>query len=263
MRTLVLARNEAIKIRRRSAFWVGFWSFAGLMMVVFASMRFQSVQRVNQPRLALPGAWTEIVGGPGVMSAFFAAMVLVLLVASEFTWRTARQNVIDGLSKEEFFAGKLLLLPTIGLIFFGTLVVVGGGFAFSGTQGAAEPLIRGIDAEMLSGALVGLLGWGALAFLLAITIRSSGPAIGAFFLYFLVEQIMAGLISRTGQTAAMITQYLPTAVFKALWQPGSYLAIPRPGQPPGIAPSVLMLVSGAYVVVFLLAAFALYRRRDL
>jgi len=264
MRTLVLARNEVIKIKRRSAFWVAFWAFTGLMALIFGSMRYQSAhpQRVGQELFALPGAWREILGGPGVMSAFFAAMVLVLLVASEFTWRTARQNVIDGLSKEEFFAGKLLLLPAIGLLFFGVLVLVGGGFALIGGH-VAGPLVRGIDAEMLAGALLGLFGWGALAFLLAVTIRSSGPAIGAFFLYFLIEQILGQLIARNGPAAAAVARYFPTEVFKALWQPASYLAIPRPRQPAGLAPSVLMWTSAAYIVAFLLAAFAVYRRRDL
>lgn len=35
------------------------------------------------------------------------------------------------------------------------------------------------------------------------------------------------------------------------------------GQPAGLAPLVLMWTSTAYIVAFLLAAFAVYRRRDL
>ena len=263
MRTLVLARNEFIKTRRRVAFLVAFGGFSALMAVGFAGVRYRGAERAGHA-FALPGAWSEILGGPGVMSAFFASMVLVLLVASEFTWRTARQNVIDGLSKEEFFAAKLLLLPVVGIVFFGALLLVGGGFALSATHGATEPLVRAADAEFMGGALIGLLGWGALAFLLAITIRSSGPAIGVFFLYFLAEQIIGQLIARIGPTATTATRYLPTAVFKALWQPQSYSSGPfRPGQPPPIDVSVLMLAGAAYIVVFLVTAFMVYRRRDL
>lgn len=263
MRMLVIAHNEIIKARMRAAFWVGFGAFSALMAVVYGSMHFQSARRVNPAAFALPGAWREIVGGPGVMSAFFAAMVLILLVASEFTWRTARQNVIDGLSKEEFFAGKLLLLPALGVLFFAVVVLIGGGFALSGTHADGAPLVRTVDAEVLGGAFVGLFGWGAFAFLLAVTIRNSGPAIGAFFLYFLVEQIVGQLVARTGQTAATIASYLPMAVFKALWQPPTYLAIARPGQSHPPAPSVLAATAGGYVGVFLIVAFVIYRRRDL
>jgi ABC-type transport system involved in multi-copper enzyme maturation permease subunit len=265
MRTLVLARNEFIKTRRRVAFLVAFGGFLALMALVFGSMHFQGLQRPDHP-FALPGAWTEILGGPGVMSAFFAAMLLILLVASEFTWRTARQNVIDGLSKEEFFAAKLLLLPTIGLGFFAALLLIGGGIALSGTHGAAEAFVRGVDARYMGGALIGLFGWVAFAFLLAITIRNSGPAIGVFFLYFLAEQIVGQLVARIGPTAATVTQYLPAAVFKALWQPGSYSYSPARifrGGPPHIDLANLMLAGAAYVVAFLLAAFLAYRRQDL
>jgi ABC-type transport system involved in multi-copper enzyme maturation permease subunit len=261
MRTLVLAQNEFIKTRRRLAFLVALGGFATLMLIGFGGIHHQAAGR---HAFELPGAWTEILGGPGVMSAFFTAMVIVLLVASEFTWRTARQNVIDGLSKEEFFAAKLLLLPVVGIIFFGVLLVIGGGFALNATPSTAGVLIRVSDATYMAGALIGLLGWGAMAFLLATTIRSSGPAIAAFFLYFLAEQVIGQLIARIGPTAATITRYLPTALFKALWQPGSYSNGPLPqGAPPHIAVSSLMLAGAGYVVGFLVTAFLVYRRRDL
>ncbi len=200
------------------------------------------------------------------MSAFFASMALVLLVASEFTWRTARQNVIDGLSKEEFFAAKLLLLPVIGIVFFAALLLIGGGIALSGTHGAAEALVRGADLKYMGGALVGLFGWTAFAFLLAVTMRSSGPAIGVFFLYFIVEQIVGQLVARIGPNEATVTRYLPAAVFRALWQPQSYGAariIPGGGALPQINVATLVFAGAAYGVVFLLAAFVVYRRRDL
>ncbi len=261
MRTFVLARNEFIKTRRRVAFWVALGGFAGLLVLVFGGMHYQGLQRPDHP-FALPGAWTEILGGPGPLSAFFASMALVLLVASEFTWRTARQNVIDGLSKEEFFAAKVLLLPVVGIAFFAALLLIGGGIALSGSHG--EALVRGADARFMGGALIGLFGWIALAFLLATTIRSSGPAIGVFFLYFLVEQVVGQLIARIGPAWATVTRHLPAAVFKALWQPQSYSAVRRfPGGPPPIEAARLMYTGAAYVALFLLAAFILYRRRDL
>ncbi|MBK7832401.1 MAG: hypothetical protein IPJ56_08660 [Gemmatimonadetes bacterium] len=137
-----------------------------------------------------------------MLAAFFASIVLILLVSSEFTWRTSRQNVIDGLSKEEFFGAKLFLLPGVGLFFFIVMVLVAGGFAFAGTVakgvlGSTGALVRPADLALMGGSIIGLLGWASLAFLLAIAIRSSGSAIGAFFLYFIVEQILGQLAGRS------------------------------------------------------------------
>ena len=48
------------------------------------------------------------------------------------------------------------------------------------------------------------------------TIRSSGSAIGAFLLYFIVEQILGHLAGSIGPAAASIVRFAPIAVFKSL-----------------------------------------------
>ncbi len=204
-----------------------------------------------------------------MLASFFSAIVLILLVSSEFTWRTSRQNVIDGLSKEEFFGAKLLLLPGVSLLFFLAMLLVGGGFSLAGTMAKGTlattgALVRPADAALMGGALVGLLGWASLAFFLAMTIRSSGSAIGAFFLYFIVEQILGGFAGAIGPTAVLVARFAPNAVFKTLWTPALYGAAPlRAGQVLDIGASTFVAVGGAYAVVFLVAAFLIYRRRDL
>jgi len=265
MRTAVLFRNEVIKARTRTAFWVAFGGFTALMSLIFGGMFFSSLKDPKQ-QFTLPTGWNEIVGGPGVLACFFASMMLIVLVSSEFSWRTARQNVIDGLSKEEFFSAKLLLLPVLGALFFGTLLLVGGGFGLAGTRvaGVVGPIIRDVDAALIRGALVGLLGWTSFAFLLGMTIRSSGPAIGAFFLYFIVEQILGQLLSRLGASVALVMKYLPMAVFKALWDPRQYGAAPlKVGQAIPTGTPLLLAAGAGYVVLFLVASFLIYRRRDL
>jgi ABC-2 type transport system permease protein len=268
MRSGILFRNEFIKTRRRAAFWVASLVFSGLMSLIFGSM-FSEGLRKPERAMTLPGAWGEVVGGPGVLGAFFASIVLILLVSSEFTWRTSRQNVIDGLSKEEFFGAKLFLLPGVGLFFFAALLLFGGGFALAGTvakgtMATSGPLVRSVDVALMGGAFVGLLGWASLAFLLAITIRSAGSAIGAFFLYFIVEQVLGGFAGSLGPTAAQVARFAPNAVFKALWEPVRFGVVAlKPGQSLGIATNWYLLAGAAYIVVFVSAAFILYRRRDL
>lgn len=268
MRTGILLRNEFIKTRRRTAFWVATLIFTGLMSLIFGGMFSQGLRKPARA-FTLPGGWGEVLGGPGVLAAFFAAIVLILLVSSEFTWRTSRQNVIDGLSKEEFFGAKLAMLPIVGLVFFLVMLAVGGGFGVAGTvaKGALEtngPMLRSTDLALMGGSLLGLLGWSSFAFLLAITIRSSGSAIGAFFLYFIVEQVLGQVAGAIGPTAAAIARFAPNSVFKSLWEPVRYGVVAlKPGQTLPIETQWYVIAGGAYVVVFVLTAFVLYRRRDL
>ncbi len=221
MRTAILLRNEFIKTRRRTAFWVASLVFAGLMSLVFGGMLKEGMRKPERA-FTLPGAWGEVMGGPGVLASFFAAMLLI-----------------------------------------------GGSFAFAGTVAkgalaANNALVRPADAALMGGAIVGLLGWASLAFLLAITIRSSGSAIGAFFLFFIVEQFLGQLANALGPAVAMAYRFAPNAVFKALWEPQRYGVVPlKAGTTLSIATNCYLAAGVAYVVVFVLGAFLLYRRRDL
>ena len=59
-----------------------------------------------------PNIWTFF---PWVASWFnlFLAIVIIVLVGNEFSFRTFRQNVIDGLSRNDLIKGKLILIFTI------------------------------------------------------------------------------------------------------------------------------------------------------
>ena len=61
-----------------------------------------------------------------------------------------------------------------------------------------------------------------------------------------------------------MAQFAPNAVFKTLWTPTLYgAAPPRAGQVLDIGASTFVAAGGAYAVAFLVAAFLIYRRRDL
>lgn len=115
----VLVRNEAIKTFKRLAFWVTFLFFSFILTMEFGENYFRAAGDPDRS-FALPGAWREIVTGNSEIALIFGSVILILLLSSEFSWRTARQNVIDGLSKEQFFVGKGLLLPIVGLMFIVT-----------------------------------------------------------------------------------------------------------------------------------------------
>jgi hypothetical protein len=49
------------------------------------------------------------------IASIFGVVLIVLMVCNEFGWKTSRQNIIDGLSKPQWFAGKALLIPTVAV----------------------------------------------------------------------------------------------------------------------------------------------------
>ena len=84
-----------------------------------------------------------VFGNEGVQFLIFSGLTVMLLATPEFNWRTARQNVIDGLSKSQWFWGKSLLLPVVALAFLGIHILIPGVLALIRTDlGAATgPLV--------------------------------------------------------------------------------------------------------------------------
>jgi ABC-type transport system involved in multi-copper enzyme maturation permease subunit len=202
---------------------------------------------------------------------------VVLLVANEFTWRTARQNVIDGLSKEAWFAGKLLLVPVLALVVLLVLMTSGAVIASLGTDPPrTEPLLRGADMRQIAAYFLSLIGFGSFAFLVATSVRAAGPALGAFFAYFFIaETLIRAFLSELTGRANRFAQYLPGVIFnelldRRLWDP-EYAArraevLSRSLRPPTVSPLELETIIGftvAYIGAFVALSWYLHRKRDL
>jgi len=265
-----VVRNELLKVVHRLAFWI--------VMIVFVfgtTMDYvQSYLRTQAGRASfvLPDAWRQILGGDGEALYIFGGILLILLVADEFTWRTARQNVIDGLSKDLFFAGKLLLIPFIVVLFLGYRVVLGGTLAAT----AGDGWVMGRPAwSALAGLTVAFVGNLAIPLFIALAVRSAGAGMGVWLLYFaLIENVLAQGLVKLSASLEPVVQFLPIHVFNALTRyiqhdPEAFRqavarAVEQQHAPPEIwDPGTLWLSGVAWVAVILSGAFVWFRKRDL
>lgn len=273
----VLARNEWIKTTKRFAFWVTLLCLGGLTSLMFMDRRASGLTQDNIPLFRLPDAWGYVVGEPGPLPGMFAAVLMILLVANEFSWRTARQNVIDGLSREQFYLGKAILLPGISLAVFLLVAGIGAGIALWGTELAniQGPLAGRGDLALIGGGALSVLGMAAMGLLLAATVRSGGPAIALLFLYMgFGERILAQLLIRFAPATRPLLPYRPFELFLTLTQSEHYdpaaqeAAIANALEhgreaPTFMDPGIMAAVAAAWAALFLVAGFLAFRRRDL
>lgn len=211
----VLIRIEALKTTRR----LGFWVTAGIFAAVNAIFVVKSVANAFQsphPSFSLPAAWPEILQIPANIGPFFLGVTMILLFAPEFSWRTARQNVIDGLSKERFYAGKLILLAALVALFLALPIVIGAAGALVSPVESVFPLVRFGDFNYMLACGLGMLLWGSGAFMLAALLRSSGPAMGILFVYLLVEKILSQVLAEASEALHSVLAILPAKVFESL-----------------------------------------------
>ena len=273
----VLFRNEMLKMYQRLAFWATFGPFSFIMIMTFGEAHFSAAGNPERT-FALPSAWPDILTDQSEVALIFGSVVLILLLSSEFSWRTARQNVIDGLSKEQFFLGKSLLLPVVGVLFIGMNVIVGGAFALAGTDFGTltEPLMRGVHWSVIFGFLLAFIGYGSVALFCSLSIRSSGPAMAVWFFYMaLGEQMLSSAFKAIHDRLGELATYLPINTFNQLhryyqYDPAAFQqavqrAVENDRTPPGEpwAWGLLLTMSLVWIVLFVGGSFVWFRKRDL
>lgn len=269
----MLVRIEALRTTKRLAFWVA----TGIFLAFNAAFGIGNIRSdIARPgyTYALPGSWADILQPSANIGPFFLGVTMILFLAPEFSWRTARQNVIDGLSKERFYAGKLMLLLALLVLYAAIPVAVGATTALLSPSESSSPLVGPADFNYMIAYALGLLMWGSGAFMLAVLLRASGAAMGIMFVYLLVEQIVADLLGRSSDMVASLMEFLPAQLHGSLAEPLMHYpqmlaqrnaARAEQGAPPlefiDFGPAIGLAL--AYSALFLATAFFTLRRRDL
>lgn len=142
----------------------------------------------------------------------FLAIVIVSMMANEYSNRTLKQNLIDGLGKKEFVLSKFLTIIVFALVSTLFLFVVSLilGLSFSDYT---EASIIFSDMEYLLAYFVKLTGFFAFCMFLGVLVKRSAFALGFLFIWWILESIAYGLLEwkifRDTDIAANIVQFFP------------------------------------------------------
>lgn len=142
----------------------------------------------------------------------FLAIVIVSMMSNEYTNRTLKQNLIDGLSKKEFIASKFLTVTVFSLISTIFLFVVSLilGLSFSDFT---EISIIFSDMEYMIAYFVKLTGFFAFCMFLGILVKRSAFALGFLFIWWILESIFYGVLKwkifRDSEVADNIARFFP------------------------------------------------------
>ncbi len=270
----VLLRIEWLKAAKRRTFWVAVGAFAAFTALPV-------VERVRNARsdpnavYALPESWPDILGSATGVGPLFVGVLMILLFAPEFSWRTARQNVIDGLSNERFYAGKAVVLVGLVLLFMGTTVLIGVGGTMLSPGGGGPGFIRPSDLSYMGGLALGMLVFGSAGMMLSAHLRSSGSALAILLLYLFVEEVVTRLMLGAEIDALRgAAEFLPFNLVEDLGDdlahyPDVLEGVNADRAERGLAPlaflkvGVLAVAALTYSASFLGRAFLSMRRRDL
>lgn len=124
---------------------------------------------------------------------FFLLLVIVSMMANEYSYVTLKQNLIDGLSKQEFVLSKfytvvLFAFVSTVFVFFVSLIL---GLAYSDFN---EFSIIFSDLEYLLAFFIKLVGFFSFGLFLGILVKRSAFAVGAMVIWSVGEGILKGLL---------------------------------------------------------------------
>lgn len=123
----------------------------------------------------------------------FLAVIIVSMVANEYSNKTLKQNLIDGLSKKEFIISKFITVIVFALIstLFVFIVSLILGLVYSDYN---EVGIIFSDLEYLIAYFVKLLGFFSFCLFIGILIKRSAFALGFLAIWFFLEMFTLGMM---------------------------------------------------------------------
>ena len=212
---------------------------------------------------------------------FFLLLVIVSMMANEYSYKTLKQNLIDGLSKKEFILSKFYTVIAFALV--STIFV----FAVSFILGLIysdynEFNIIFTDMQYVIAFFIKLVGFFSFGLFFGILVKRSAFAVGALVVWWFVEGIVKLIIAislgTSGkedmimETMTKVMRYFPLeSMSNLIKEPFSRLGAVR-----SVANQVGEQFTKSYDVqvldvaivlfwtsVFIYASYALLKKRDL
>lgn len=206
---------------------------------------------------------------------FFLAIVIVSMMANEYSYGTLKQNLIDGMSKKELVLSKFLTVVAFAVastifVFVMSLIL---GLCFSSYT---EVSIIFSDLEYVLAFFVKLTGFFSLCLFLGILVKRSAFAIGFLLVLSIAEGIANGILTfkifPDSPIAGYITQFFPLeAMSNLIVEPFSRLSLVKTigsqigvenTKDYGVAFTTILIVL-AWVCILNLLSYKILKKRDL
>lgn len=254
-----LLRTELRKILPYRTFWIIVAIYVLLMLLIVhaSSSVVINGNTLGSSTYQFPEIWNRLT----YIASFFnllLGILVIVLVTDEFSFRTIRQQIIDGLSRFEFIQAKFYIILAIAACSSLYLLVIGLYFGLTHSSvTSAKAVFSQID--YLSYFFLQAVGYMTLAMLFAFLIRKSGLAIVAFIAYTkVVEPIIHYSIDDT------IDQYFPMKAISSLTpMPGQEFLDQFTSATILLSPHWAALITVLYISLFLAISFIIIKLRDL
>lgn len=157
---------------------------------------------------SFPNVWSTVPYNAGIL-IFMPAILIITLFTNEYSYRTHRQNIIDGWSRSRFIYIKLTEVFLLTFFVTGIVILTCLYFGFL-TRKPVQPKAGWEEFRYIFYFFIEMLDYSLIAVLFAMLVKRAGLAMGLFFLYMIAEQFIVSL----GRNKYKLTwvDYLPEEV---------------------------------------------------
>lgn len=231
-----LIRTEWLKMKKYNAFWwimgITALSYPGINFIFnlgYKNIIEKPAQAVQYAKMAIgdPFSFPTVWHTTAYFSSWFVfipAVVVIMFISNEYTFRTHRQNIIDGWSRKQFVTSKLIDVAIVSLLI--TLLYAAVSLVMGMTN--QTRLIQDTWSQTYYIGLFALQTFAQLsiAFLIGFLVKKAFLALGIFIFYFLIlENLIIGLLKWKGSSAG---DYLPLEISDKLIPPPGFFRIVDP-----------------------------------
>lgn len=202
---------------------------------------------------------------------FFFAIVVVSMIGNEYSNKTLKQNLIDGLSKKEFILSKFYTIVFFSLC---ATVLIGVASFFIGLYYSSytEASIIFREVEFLLAYFVKLVGFFSLCLLFGMLLQRSAFALGFLFVLYIFEWLIfwgAYEVFDSADKAFNVKNFLPLeSMYKLIDQPIQRIVMTKYPEKTDIAYDYavhwyeIAIVLG-WSALFIFLSYQLLKKRDL
>jgi len=190
-----LLHIEWLKLRKYKTFWLLVSLFGGIFLLWNYAINNSFLKLGSGPvnllssSYSFPAVWANM-GYIYSWFVLFLAVFVIISVSNEFTFRTNRQHIIDGMRRIDFLHSKALLVLSMAI--GATLFYALTAFVFGLCNGGGNPLQ---NMETVVYVFLYTLNYLAFAGLISFFIKRSGLSIILLLAYLLFETIIVNVVN--------------------------------------------------------------------
>ena len=251
-----LLQIEWIKVKRYRAFWAILGIYAMLFLFVTSIFGMAETPPPSPTFFSFPDVWHRLANVASYLN-LLPGILIIMLIANEYTFKTFRQNVIDGLSRAELIYSKFMLIGVVALLCMAFIFV--WGLTRGLVDGRFDKLGDIYDKlPVLFNLFIQSAGYMSVAAFITIIFKKSAFSILIYIVYILALEPLI-----RWRTPDEIDRFFPMKIFGGVIPDSGILPMQDWMNASAMSPEMTLLIACGYILLFFGASMLLMQKSNL